>query len=65
MPPTLPRRKLPVGIQSFAKLREKGFFYVDRTPHALQLIDSGSYWRIPGQMELTLKYPNLEVQSSL
>jgi hypothetical protein len=43
-PPILPRRKLPIGIQSFAKLREEGCYYVDKTAHALQLIDSGSYY---------------------
>jgi hypothetical protein len=39
--PTLPRRKLPIGIQSFAKLREQDCYYVDKTPHALQLIEKG------------------------
>ena len=41
----------------------------DITPEAL-LFQTGyltvdSVWRIPGRTELTLKYPNLEVQSSL
>jgi hypothetical protein len=40
----LPRRKLPIGIQSFAKLREEGCYYVDKTAHALQLINSGTYF---------------------
>lgn len=38
------RRKLPIGIQTFAKLREEGCYYVDKTALALQLIDSGSYY---------------------
>jgi len=40
----LPRRKLPIGIQTFAKLREEGCYYVDKTEIALRLIDSGSYY---------------------
>lgn len=39
-----PRRKLPIGIQTFAKLREQGCYDVDKTAHALRLIDSGSYY---------------------
>jgi hypothetical protein len=41
---TLPRRKLPIGIQTFSKLREQGCYYVDKTPHALRLIEVGSYY---------------------
>ncbi len=36
------RKKLPIGIQSFAKLREGGYYYVDKTPLALRLIDLGA-----------------------
>ncbi len=35
--------KLPIGIQSFNKLREGGFVYVDQTRHALELIDTYQY----------------------
>ena len=38
------RRKLPIGIQSFAKLREQNCYYVDKTALAMQLIDSGTYY---------------------
>ena len=41
---TLPRKKLPIGIQSFAKLREQDCYYVDKTGLALDLIESGSYF---------------------
>ena len=41
---TLPRRKLPIGIQTFAKLREQDCYYVDKTDIAMQLIDSGTYF---------------------
>ncbi len=42
--PILPRRKLPIGIQTFSKLREEGCYYVDKTALAMQLIQSGSYY---------------------
>ncbi len=35
IPPSLP--KLPIGIQSFGKLRSEGFLYVDKTPLIAQL----------------------------
>ncbi|MBI4754061.1 MAG: ATP-binding protein [Betaproteobacteria bacterium] len=38
------RKKLPIGIQSFAKIRADGCYYVDKTPLALRLIDEGSYY---------------------
>ncbi|MCH8541633.1 MAG: AAA family ATPase, partial [Opitutales bacterium] len=40
----LPRKKLPIGIQSFAKLRNEGCYYVDKTEFALQLIEDGGYY---------------------
>ena len=40
----LPRRKLPIGIQTFSKLREQDCYYVDKTDIAIQLIDSGTYY---------------------
>ena len=40
----LPRRKLPIGIQAFAKLREEGCYYVDKTAMAMQLINSGTFF---------------------
>ena len=39
-----PRRKLPIGIQTFAKLREDGCYYVDKTGFIRQLIDEGSQY---------------------
>ena len=38
------RRKLPIGIQSFRRIREQGCYYVDKTPHIRRLIDTGDYW---------------------
>jgi hypothetical protein len=39
-----PRKKLPIGIQSFAKLRNEGCYYVDKTGFAMRLIDQGGYF---------------------
>ena len=41
MPAPLTRRKLPIGIQTFAKLREDDHYYVDKTAYALRLIEEG------------------------
>ena len=42
--PALPRKKLPVGIQTLAKLRCQGCCYVDKSGLAIDLIESGSYF---------------------
>ena len=34
--------RLPIGIQSFRKLREDGLHYVDKTAHIERLVESGS-----------------------
>ena len=34
--------RLPIGIQTFRKMREGGHYYVDKTPHIERLIASGS-----------------------
>ena len=36
--------KLPIGIQTFEKLREGGFLYVDKTKYLIDLIDNGSVY---------------------
>ena len=38
------RRKLPIGLQSFRRIREQDCYYVDKTPHIRRLIDAGDYW---------------------
>jgi hypothetical protein len=38
------RKKLPIGVQTFAKIREADYYYVDKTRFALELIDSGSHY---------------------
>ena len=37
-------RKLPIGVQSFKDLREKGFLYVDKTKYLFQLIDNSKVY---------------------
>ena len=35
-------KKLPIGIQTFQRLREENYLYIDKTKEAYELIDSGS-----------------------
>ena len=35
-------RKLPIGVQSFEKLRSEGFLYVDKTEYVYRLVQSGA-----------------------
>ena len=36
--------KLPIGIQSFNKIRTGGYAYVDKTRFIQSLVDNGSYY---------------------
>ncbi len=38
------RLKLPIGIQTFRKVREDGHYYVDKTPHILGLVKGGTHY---------------------
>ncbi len=38
------RRKLPIGIQTFAKIREDDHYYVDKTGFIRQLTDEGTHY---------------------
>ena len=38
------RRLLPIGIQDFRTIRDKGFYYVDKTPHVRQLVNEGRFY---------------------
>ena len=38
------RRKLPIGIQTFAKIREANYYYVDKTGFIQRMIDEGSQY---------------------
>ncbi len=41
---TATRKKLPIGIQTFRKIREEDCYYVDKTQHLLKLIDEGVHY---------------------
>ena len=38
------QKKLPIGIQTFAKIREDNHYYIDKTPMAYQLVTEGSHY---------------------
>ncbi len=38
------RLRNPLGIEDFKKARERGCYYVDKTPHLRQLIDQGEHY---------------------
>ena len=42
MPDT--RRKLPIGVQTFAQIVSEGYYYVDKTALAHQLAEGGKYY---------------------
>jgi hypothetical protein len=37
-------KKLPLGIQNFPEIRTENYVYIDKTPLALKLADSGKYY---------------------
>jgi Holliday junction resolvase-like predicted endonuclease len=37
------KKKLPIGIQTFSKIREEDYIYIDKTKEALDLIDNYTY----------------------
>ncbi|MDR3230226.1 MAG: AAA family ATPase [Synergistaceae bacterium] len=39
--------RLPTGIQTFDKLREEGYLYVNKTKYLIDLIDNGSLYFLP------------------
>jgi len=36
--PPVPKRILPIGIQDFPKIRERGYIYVDKTARVYELL---------------------------
>ena len=42
--PALPRRKLPIGIQTFREVIEEGYYYVDKSGFAVQMAEQGKYY---------------------
>jgi hypothetical protein len=41
---SLPRKKLPIGIQTLSKIRGEDCYYVDKTRYAIQLAREGGYY---------------------
>ena len=41
---SMTRRKLPIGIQTFRKIREGRCYYVDKTAYIRQLLDEGEHY---------------------
>ena len=40
----MPRRRLPIGIQTFRKIREEDCYYVDKTAYIHRLLDEGTHY---------------------
>ena len=38
------RRRLPIGVQTFRKIREEGCYYVDKTSGIARLLDEGTHY---------------------
>ena len=43
------KRKLPLGIQTFRKIREENRYYVDKTGYALRLAEEGDHYFLAGR----------------
>ena len=43
-PPSVARRRLPIGIQTFRKIREEGYYYVDKTDYVRRLAEGGTHY---------------------
>ncbi|BAU22520.1 hypothetical protein THC_0114 [Caldimicrobium thiodismutans] len=37
-------KKLPIGISSFEKIRSEPYYYVDKTPFVVKLVEEGTYY---------------------
>jgi hypothetical protein len=37
-------QKLPIGIQTYERIRTEGYVYVDKTKYLVDLIDNGSIY---------------------
>ncbi len=38
------KRRLPIGIQTFRKIREENYYYVDKTAYIRRLLDEGTHY---------------------
>ena len=37
-------KRLPIGVQDFAKIRQEGYFYIDKTEYLYKLVTEGEYY---------------------
>ncbi|WP_163560481.1 AAA family ATPase [Halomonas sp. NO4] len=42
--PSAPRKKLPIGVQTFSDIRTGGYYYVDKTEPIHRLVEEGKYY---------------------
>ena len=40
----MPKRKLPIGIQTFREIREEECYYVDKTSYIRRLVEGGKHY---------------------
>ena len=38
------KKKLPIGVQTFAEIRQGGYYYVDKSGYAVELAEQGKYY---------------------
>jgi len=52
-------KKLPIGIQTFEKIRKNNYIYIDKTAQALNLIENGLY--IYDKYDWSKSYPVIKI----
>ena len=64
-PAVLKRKKLPIGIQTFAKMREEDYYYVDKTGMAVDLAENGTHYFLsrPRRFGISLFIARFEVEA--
>ena len=43
----MPQKLFPIGIQNFRTIRERNFYYVDKTYYIQRLVNQGRYYFLP------------------
>ena len=41
---SMAKRRLPIGIQTFRRIREEGYYYVDKTAYAQRMVSEGAHY---------------------
>ncbi len=50
------KRKLPIGIQTFRKIRQEDYYYVDKTAYIRRLLDEGTHYFLSRPRRYADKY---------